>query len=232
VYRTFLPALIGAFALGSAALADGVPPCPPLWPLASCFVSPPLIQTVLCPNPPPAGVPCLSPPPVPCPSPPSEKITPFWNDFIKIILSILAFFAVVILFTLIISKWRVRGPPPPPPPPPQRATDIYLAGVGCWILSFGVVMFLAFICCAILMWFVDKDPTWPLWLGAAWVVLVPVYFFFEHLFFFRWWGYPDRVEEFKRVQDLAAKVWAAAIIVLAAFYHQFPHAGGGGGGEQ
>jgi hypothetical protein len=116
----------------------------------------------------------------------------------------------------------------PPAPVLVSPGNIYSDGIGDRIFWFGFVIFLVFIGCAILMWSVDKDQNWPLWLGAVWVVGVPVYFFFEHLLFFRWWGNPDKKEEFKRVQDLAAKVWAAAVVVLAAFYlKQFPHGGGG-----
>jgi hypothetical protein len=56
---------------------------------------------------------------------------------------------------------------------------------------------------------------------------VPVYFFIEHLFIFRKYGDQNQYEQFTRVQDLAAKIWAAAILVLAACYlNQFPAAGG------
>ena len=62
---------------------------------------------------------------------------------------------------------------------------------------------------------------------AAWVLGVPIYFFLEHLFIFRSFGNSDQYDQFKRVQDLAAKIWAAVIVVLAACYlKQFP--GGGG----
>ena len=100
--------------------------------------------------------------------------------------------------------------------------DIYQgdnAKIGNYLLAFGVVMFLAFVGCAAFLLLGHKSyPTLSLVLGAAWVVLVPVYFFFEHIIFFRKYGTQDQYEQFKRVQDLAAKIWAAAILVLAAFY--------------
>jgi hypothetical protein len=45
-------------------------------------------------------------------------------------------------------------------------------------------------------------------------------FFHEHLFLFRRYGNPDQYEQFKRVQELAAKVWAVAIIEFAACYRK------------
>jgi hypothetical protein len=78
-----------------------------------------------------------------------------------------------------------------------------------------VVCFFCF--CAWYIIYHHKDhPVWSLCIAAAWTVLVPAYFFIEHEFFFFYWGDPDEYEQFKRVQDLAAKIWAGAIAVLGA----------------
>jgi hypothetical protein len=53
-------------------------------------------------------------------------------------------------------------------------------------------------------------------LAAAWTVGVPVYFYLEHEFAFFYGGDPTQYEQFKRVQDLAAKIWAGALAVFGA----------------
>lgn len=57
-------------------------------------------------------------------------------------------------------------------------------------------------------------------LAAVWIVGVPVFFFIEHVVLFREYGEPSQYEQFKRLQDLAGKIWAGAIVVLAAFFTQ------------
>jgi hypothetical protein len=95
--------------------------------------------------------------------------------------------------------------------------------IGNRVLGFGLLVFFLFIACAAFMFFYQKEyPNLSLLLSAVWVVLVPVYFFIEHVFIFRRYGNPGQYDQFKRVQDLAAKIWAAAIVVLGAFYaHKF-----------
>ncbi len=109
--------------------------------------------------------------------------------------------------------------------PQQVLPNIYQGNVGSWVFAFGVGAFLVFLACAALIPFEHKDyPRLSIILGAFWVVLVPAFFLVEHLYIFKKRGNPDQYEQFKQVQDLAAKVWAGAIIVLAAFYaEQFPH---------
>ncbi len=96
--------------------------------------------------------------------------------------------------------------------------------IGNRILMFGIVMFIIFIASVFAMAFGRESyPQGSIVLGAAWVVGVPIYFFFEHVVLFRKYGDPDQYDQFERVQDLAAKIWAGAVIVLAAFYTQtFP----------
>jgi hypothetical protein len=103
--------------------------------------------------------------------------------------------------------------------------DIYTEPkVGSRVFRFGMFMFLLFIACATFMFLYQKDyPNLSVILSAVWIVLVSVYFYMEHIFIFRPYGNPEQYDQFKRVQDLAAKIWAAAVLVLAAFYaHKFP----------
>jgi hypothetical protein len=110
------------------------------------------------------------------------------------------------------------------PERPPALTSIYRKPWGNRIFAFGVFVFLLFIAFAAFMLFCQKDyPNLSILLGAGWVVFVPVYFLMEHLFFFRNFGRRSQYDQFKRVQDLAAKIWAAAVVVLAAIYaHKFP----------
>lgn len=112
---------------------------------------------------------------------------------------------------------------------PARQPPIYSpASVGNGLFAFGMVVLALFVGCA---WFMltadDEQKVLALVLGACWVLGVPIFFFIEHVYFFRKWGDPTQYEQFTRLQDQAAKVWAAAIVVLAAFFHRnFP--GGSG----
>lgn len=96
---------------------------------------------------------------------------------------------------------------------------VYLTpGVGDGLFKFGVAIFFAFLACAVLILVAGKEhPTLSLLLGGVWVISVPIFFFVEHVYFFRKHGDPDQYEQFKRLQDLAAKIWAAAIVILVAF---------------
>lgn len=91
--------------------------------------------------------------------------------------------------------------------------------IGNRILMFGVAMFLLFIgsAFAIALGHVCYR-NFSIALGAVWVVGVPTFFFFEDVLLFRKYGDPSQYERFKRTQDLAAKIWAGAILVLAAFF--------------
>ena len=112
----------------------------------------------------------------------------------------------------------------PPPPEQVQLGNIYKGRVGNFLLGFGLLAFVLFIFSAAYLWSHQKDhPTRSIVIGAIWVLGVPVYFFLEHLFIFRCFGNPDQYDQFKRLQDLAAKIWAAVIVVLAACYlKQFP----------
>jgi hypothetical protein len=102
--------------------------------------------------------------------------------------------------------------------------DIYRGGVGNAIFCFGVVMFLVFVVSAyVIAEYRATKPVAAISLGAIWVVGVPVFFFLEHVVLFRRYGDPSQYDQFKRLQELGGKVWAGAIVVLAAFFAQtFP----------
>jgi hypothetical protein len=76
------------------------------------------------------------------------------------------------------------------------------------ILFFVTAMFLYF--CH------EKYPGWSLLAGAIWTLAVPIYFFVEHEFIYFKYGDASQYEQFKRVQDLATKIWAGAIAILGA----------------
>lgn len=96
--------------------------------------------------------------------------------------------------------------------------------VGKLIFAFGLFMFAAFLACALFILYGSTQyRKESIVLGALWVVGVPTYFFLEHVVLFRRYGEPSQYDQFKRVQDLAAKVWAGAVLVLAAFFTEtFP----------
>ncbi len=97
--------------------------------------------------------------------------------------------------------------------------NVFRGNVGNVIFSVGVLMFAAFIGSAYLL--AAHRATYPVAsvvLSAIWVVGVPLYFFFEHVYLFRKYGEPSQYEQFKHLQELAGKVWAGAIVVLAAFF--------------
>lgn len=91
--------------------------------------------------------------------------------------------------------------------------------VGNVILAFGCVAFLFFIASIFTISLCrEADKAIAITLAAVWIVGVPTYFFFEHIVLFRKYGDPAQYEQFKRVQELAAKIWAGAIVVLAAYF--------------
>lgn len=108
---------------------------------------------------------------------------------------------------------------------PQRQPPIYSPSyIGDLLFVFGIAAMALFVWFA---WFLFNattcDKAVAMVLGACWVVGLPIYFFLEHVYFFRKWGDPTQYDQFKRLQDLAAKVWAGSIVVLAAFFqHTFP----------
>jgi len=108
---------------------------------------------------------------------------------------------------------------------PARQPSVYSPdSVGNRLFAFGVFVLVLFVGCAWFLLTADKEhKTFSLVLGACWVIGVPIFFFIEHTYFFRKWGDTAQYDQFKRLQDQAAKVWAAAIVVLAAFFTQnFP----------
>lgn len=102
--------------------------------------------------------------------------------------------------------------------------DVYKNGVGNVIFLFGVLMFGVFLASAYMI--AEHRTTHAvaaITLGAVWVVGLPLFFFVEHVVLFRKYGDASQYDQFKRLQELAGKVWAGAIVVLAAFFAQtFP----------
>jgi len=62
----------------------------------------------------------------------------------------------------------------------------------------------------------EKYPGLSLLASAVWTIAVPIYFFIEHEYIFFYRGDPSQYDQFKRVQDLAAKIWVGALTVLGA----------------
>ncbi len=99
--------------------------------------------------------------------------------------------------------------------------NVYKGGVGNWLFFFGSVMFLVFLGSAYMIAVHHESyPIASIAVGAVWIVGVPVFFFIEHVVLFRKYGNPRQYEQFMRLQDLAGKIWAGAIVVLAAFFTQ------------
>lgn len=87
------------------------------------------------------------------------------------------------------------------------------------ILKFGIAMFLLFIGSAFAIALGHECyRKASIALGAFWVVGVPTFFLYEDVVLFRKHGDHSQYEQFKRAQDLAAKIWAGAILVLAALF--------------
>jgi hypothetical protein len=87
-------------------------------------------------------------------------------------------------------------------------------------MGFGMVIFVLFILSA---WYVynyrgKEYELYALLIGGFWVVGPPVWFFIEHFYLFRRFGDPGQYDQLKREQELATKIWAGVIIVLAALY--------------
>lgn len=99
--------------------------------------------------------------------------------------------------------------------------DIYQnKDIGYGLMIFGITAFAFFIFCA---WFIyihraDNYRAYALILAAIWIVGSPTWFFIEHFYFFKNYGDPTQYEQFKRGQELAAKIWAGGILVLAAIW--------------
>jgi len=109
--------------------------------------------------------------------------------------------------------------------PKSRQPPIYLTpGIGDGLFIFGVVIFFLFLICAyFVLVYGKKYPELSLILGRIWIIFVPIFFFIEHTYFFRKYGDPQQYDQFKRLQDFSAKVWAAAIVILAAYFtHSYP----------
>jgi hypothetical protein len=99
--------------------------------------------------------------------------------------------------------------------------------VGNILMGFGIVVFLLFLATTFYIYHCRESGSAcginPVVLGGLWVIGPPVWFFLEHVYIFRIWGDPDQYEQFKRLQDLAGKIWAGVIIFLVALYAgQFP----------
>ena len=54
---------------------------------------------------------------------------------------------------------------------------------------------------------------------STWVLLPPLWFFYEYFYYFPKYGNPSAgFERLKSVQDVSSKVWAAVAVVLAGIY--------------
>ena len=101
----------------------------------------------------------------------------------------------------------------------ERQKAIYTSTtVGNGLFVFGIVILILFILNASFLLVAGKDSrALALILCACWVIGVPIFFFIEHAFFFRKWGDVTQFDQFKRLQDQAAKIWAAATRVPQLF---------------
>ncbi|WP_143694815.1 hypothetical protein [Variovorax sp. JS1663] len=89
--------------------------------------------------------------------------------------------------------------------------------IGNRVFMVGVFFFVFFLGCAGFMLEAGREyKTHALVVSSLWVIGVPIFFFCEHAFIYRKWGDPAEFDQFKRLQDTAAKIWAAAVLVLAA----------------
>ena len=87
-------------------------------------------------------------------------------------------------------------------------------------MKLGVGALVAFVLCALFLYYGQKDyPTWSFALAALWTVAVPIYFFWEHEYYFAKYGNLVEFEQFKRIQDLAAKIWVGALSVFVRYSH-------------
>lgn len=102
--------------------------------------------------------------------------------------------------------------------------NIYKGNVGFVVLGFGVLMLLVFVVSAYMVaTYRNSHPVASIVVGSCWVVGVPLFFLFEHVVLFRRYGEPSQYDQFKRLQELCGKVWAGAVVVLAALFAQtFP----------
>jgi hypothetical protein len=89
--------------------------------------------------------------------------------------------------------------------------------IGNFLMLSGSLALFLFAVTAIFLYFGHEEyPGWSLLAAAAWTIVVPIYFFIEHEYIFLNHGNALQYDQFKRVQDLAAKIWAGAIAVLGA----------------
>lgn len=61
---------------------------------------------------------------------------------------------------------------------------------------------------------------WPVkaYVAFAWAVGPPFYFWAERMWLFDNWSDPNAVDEFNKLQEVAAKVWAGGGVFLAYVY--------------
>lgn len=91
--------------------------------------------------------------------------------------------------------------------------------VGTRILVFGIIMFVLLVASIyVIAISIKQYPNGTFVLASLWVIGIPAYFLFEHVYLFRKYGDPEQYDQFTRLQDLAAKIWAGAILVLAALF--------------
>jgi hypothetical protein len=89
--------------------------------------------------------------------------------------------------------------------------------LGAWLMFWGIFALVLFVATATFLYCGhEKYPGLSLLAGAVWTIAVPIYFFIEHEYIFFYYGDPSQYDQFKRVQELAAKIWVGAITVLGA----------------
>lgn len=80
------------------------------------------------------------------------------------------------------------------------------------------------------VWFICAGKDWQNYkvfcqiIGSLWVLGPPVWFFYEHYYYFPKHGNPlAGYAQLKASQDIAAKIWAAFLVILAALFTEaFP----------
>jgi hypothetical protein len=99
---------------------------------------------------------------------------------------------------------------------------------GCWATAIPAVAVAAIVGSAVAIGIARDHARWR-WLCipliSAWVICPPVWFIWEYHWISGWpvGELPD-IEAFKYSQELASKVWAAAVVLLVAVYKRSVHA--------
>jgi hypothetical protein len=115
------------------------------------------------------------------------------------------------------------GEPPGPTPPVRQAkwfpyktkTRAYTAGAA------GLLTLLLAICSVGLAWGCPERPNIRRGLTIVWGFWPPLWFLFEHYFWFDNWEDREAEKRFREGRDLWAKLWAGVGAILAALLFKF-----------